>query len=243
MPKPGDTGLPRHIELLWGLDEPGGRGPKRGLSLDRLLEAAIEVADAEGFEGLSMAAVAKRLGFTTMSLYRYVDSKSTLMELLLDRVIGESPKIEPGTPWRAALEQWARAEHEAITRHPWWLDLPWTGPPMGPNNLAWLETALSTLGSTGLPEPVKLQLVLNLSFYVVGRMRTARGMLSNSDDATDEAVLARVVDVSRFPAFTAALSARAFDQDDVDWTDFDFEFGLARMLDGYETYIRSFAKE
>src|SRR5690606_32089960 len=107
----GTGALPKAVALMWGLEQPGGRGPKRGLSLEQIIEAAIAIGDAEGFAALSMNRVARELGFTAMSLYRYVDSKATLMEMMLDHVIGLPPEIEPGTSWRAGLAQWARSEY------------------------------------------------------------------------------------------------------------------------------------
>ncbi|TQM25471.1 TetR/AcrR family transcriptional regulator [Nocardia bhagyanarayanae] len=236
-----EAALPKSVELLWRLDQPGGRGPKRGLTLDQILEAAIEVADAEGYAALSMNRVAQQLGFTAMSLYRYVDSKNTLVELLLDRVIGEPPHIPPGTPWRTGLEYWARSEFEVVGRHPWWLDIPLKAPPMGPNNMAWLEAGLATLADTAVPEPVRLQLVMNLSLYVIGRRWAASNVVGGADGEQDfTAALRRVLDPQRFPAVLSALAHSAFDQDDIDWEKADFEFGLARMLDGYESLVRSF---
>jgi len=78
----GDPPLPPGLDLLWGRREAGQRGPKRGLSVDAIVEAAIEVGDAEGLGAVSMSRVAKELGFTTMSLYRYVTSKDELLQLM-----------------------------------------------------------------------------------------------------------------------------------------------------------------
>ncbi|MFC9472742.1 TetR/AcrR family transcriptional regulator [Nocardia sp. NPDC056952] len=235
----GDMALPKAVELMWGREQPGGRGPKRGLTLDQILDAAIEVADAEGFAALSMNRVAKQLGFTAMSLYRYVDSKNTLVDLLMDRVVGAPPEIAAGTPWRVGLEQWALAEFERLGRHLWWLDIPLSRPPMGPNNMAWLETALQVLAEAAVPEPIKLQLVMNVSMFVVGKRRFLRD-LQEEEGGDFASVMARVLDPQRFPSVSAALSNAAFDDDDIDWERADFEFGLARLLDGYEVFIATF---
>ncbi|MBH0777028.1 TetR/AcrR family transcriptional regulator [Nocardia bovistercoris] len=232
--------VPKSLALLWGLEEPGGRGPKRGLTLARILDAAVEVADAEGYQALSMNRVARQLGFTAMSLYRYVDSKQTLIDLLLDWVIGEPPDIEPGATWREGLRQWAVAEYLAIERHPWWLEIPLIGPPMGPNNMAWLEAGLSRIAATEIAQPLRLQLVLNLSFYVIGRMRIARGMLTDSVDDDDFAdVMSQLVDPARYPNVIAAFATEHPSEDEIDWHRADFEFGLDRLLDGYEHFIRT----
>ena len=231
--------LPRAVQLAWGIAEPGSRGPRRGLALEQIVDAAIEVADADGFAALSMSRVAKRLGYTTMSLYRYVDSKDTLVQLVMDRVIGAPPRIDPDLPWRDALRAWAMAEFHSIMRHPWWLDIGLGVPPTGPNNMAWLEVGLSVMGKTALPEPVKFQLVMNVSFFVIGRTRVVRELsASNRDDDADYgAVMTQVLDPERFPAITAALASSAFDQGDLDWDESDFQFGLDRLLDGYERYV------
>ncbi|MEU8250481.1 TetR/AcrR family transcriptional regulator C-terminal domain-containing protein [Nonomuraea sp. NPDC048916] len=91
----GRVGNPDHGgELLWrGSDTE----PRPGLSLARIVRAAIEVADAEGLAGLSMRKVADRLGFTTMSLYRHVPGRDQLIDLMRDAVIGERPLIPPVT--------------------------------------------------------------------------------------------------------------------------------------------------
>lgn len=232
--------VPKSLALLWGLEEAGGRGPKRGLTLDRILDAAVEVADAEGYQALSMNRVARQLGFTAMSLYRYVDSKQTLIDLLLDWVIGAPPDIEPGATWREGLRQWAVAEYVAIDRHPWWLEIPLNGPPMGPNNMAWLEAGLSRIAATEIAPSLRLQLVLNLSFYVIGRMRIARGMLADAVDDDDFAeVMGQLIDPGRYPNVVAAFAADDPFEDEIDWHRADFEFGLDRLLDGYESFVRA----
>lgn len=231
--------VPKSFALMWGLDEGGTRGPKRGLSLDQVIDAAIEIADVEGVGALSMSRVAKRLGFTTMSLYRYVDSKDTLIELVLDRVVGLPQELPPDGGWRVRLERWAWAEFEMVQRHPWWVEVALV-PPRGPNNMAWLDAGLAAFAGTAVPEPVKLQLVLNVSLYVIGRMRMAREMAADADYDDYMTQLGRVITAERYPALARAMSEQAFEQDEVAWQAADLRFGLDRLLDGYETFVRSF---
>lgn len=232
-----DSALPRFVELAWGLNEVGRRGPKRGLTLAEILDAAIELADEDGVAALSMARVAKRLGFTTMSLYRYVESKDELLELIADRVIGTPPEIPSDLPWRTGLEVWARAEYDALMRHRWWLRLPISGAPLGPNNMAWLETALGCLASTPLPEALKVQVALNVSVHVIGRARFTADLVVDAESDNYAAILPRLIDPVRFPALTAALAGDAFAADDVDWEDADFRFALGLLLDGVERIV------
>lgn len=240
-PVGGGASLPRSVELMWGLAAPGTRGPRRGLSVEQIVDAAIEVLDEEGFAALSMSRVAEKLGFTAMSLYRYVDSKTTLIELALDRVLGLPPDIPAGTPWRTALEQWAWAEYRLIIEHGGWLSVPTGAPPLGPNNLAWLNTGLAVLGSTRAPESVKLRLVVNLSLFVIGRARAISEIAPAEDSsAGDWAILERVLDAERFPALTTAMRAEAFESQESSWDDLFFGFGLDLLLDGYEQLIDSY---
>jgi AcrR family transcriptional regulator len=242
---PASGAIPRAVELAWGMGTAGTRGPRRGLTLEQIVDAAIEVADAEGAAALSMARVAKQVGYTTMSLYRYVDSKDTLIQLVTDRVIGDAPKIDPGLGWRDALFAWGMAEFEAIMKHPWWLDFPLGAPPTGPNNMAWLEKGLAAMAPSGLPEPLKFQLVMNVSFFVIGRTRLVRE-LSSSDpeaDADFGRIISHFIDAERFPALTRALATDFFGEDDPDWEVADFTFGFERLLDGYERFVEDFIRD
>lgn len=226
------------LRLLWGMEAAGTRGPKRGLSLEGIVDAAIAVADAEGYAALSMKRVAEELGRTAMSLYRYVDSKTTLIELMSDRVLGLPPAPDPALGWRDGLRQWALAEYELAVRHPWWLEIPMTTPPLGPNNMAWLNAGLTILERTGLPAAVRLRLVMNLTLYVIGRMRLSLELgQADADDDTFEQLFA-TLDQGRFPALLTAAAEGAFEDAEIDWERADFEFGLDRTLDGYEHFIR-----
>lgn len=231
--------LPRKVRLAWGLAEPGSRGPRRGLSVEQILDAAIELADTEGVAALSMGRVAKSLGFTTMSLYRYVESKDELVELISDRALGAPPEFDPGLPWRAGLQQWAIAEYEALLRHKWWLQLPIVAPPTGPNNMRWLDAGLARLVETPLSEQLKVKVVLNTSLYVVGRARFSSDIATaGGEDVEYAAVLPTLLDPAQFPHLLAALASGGFDDDTpVEWDDADFRFALDLFLDGVERLI------
>jgi hypothetical protein len=95
---------PSGLERLWRRDE-SERKPRLGLSLERVLRSGVELADADGLAAVSMKRVAERLGFTTMSLYRYVASKDELLAVMFDTVAGELPLPPPGSNgWRESAE-------------------------------------------------------------------------------------------------------------------------------------------
>ncbi|NLU83973.1 TetR/AcrR family transcriptional regulator [Rhodococcus sp. HNM0569] len=234
--------MPKFVRIAWGLEQPGTRGPRRGVSLQRIVEAAIEVGDAEGASALSMARVAKQLGMTTMSLYRYVDSKDDLLELISDAVVGPGPDLDAQPGWRAGLREWARLELECIARHEWWLDLPIRSAPLGPNNLSWLEAGLRVLAPTGLAEQAKTDMVVGLTLFVLARARLARDVRTATDEYA--AVLPRILDPERFPHLLAAVEAGVWSGSDADTDgalgDADLLFGLDRLLDGYEVFVSSY---
>ncbi|KZB86290.1 TetR family transcriptional regulator [Amycolatopsis regifaucium] len=148
----------RAIELLWGAPEPD----RPGLSLGRIVAAAIEVADEEGLTALSMRKVAERFGTTTMSLYRYVPGKAELVELMRDAVYGELPlESAAGLGWRAGLERWARRARELHRRHPWLVHSAGTRRLPGPNIMAGYDHALDVASRSGLP-PAQVIAVVNL---------------------------------------------------------------------------------
>jgi len=125
-----DTGsrLPAAVEQLWGLREPTRRGgPKPALSLDRIVAAAVGLADEGGLAALSMSRLAEKLGFTTMSVYRYVASKDDLLVLALDAAIGQPPEIDPAGAWRDQLVAWAQELQVRYRAHPWMTDVPISG--------------------------------------------------------------------------------------------------------------------
>src|SRR5580658_9843244 len=100
--------LPPGLDLLWGRRERGKRGPRPGLTPDAIVDAAVRIADTEGLDAVSMARVAAELGFTTMSLYRYVTSKDELLQLMWNASArGAETLTLAGETWRERLRGWA----------------------------------------------------------------------------------------------------------------------------------------
>ena len=245
------TGDPaRSMELLWGTRPPSGRGPRPALTVPRIVEAAVALADAEGLAALSMRRVAERLGAGAMSLYRYVPGKGELVDVMLDTVLGAMPR-EPwpaAATWRQRLERVARDNLELALRHPWTLQVAATSrPPLGPGVMAKYDHELGALAGSGLSAvdtDAALTLVLQ---YVQGAARNAveaaqaEGRTGMTDRDWWEAhapLLEKVYDPERYPTATVigaevgeSLQA-AFDPTAA------FEFGLARVLDGLELYVR-----
>lgn len=231
--------LPPSIELAWGLRDHGARGPKRGLTLERIVDAGIAIAGADGLEALSMSRVARELGVGTMSLYRYVAAKRELLTLMVDAGLGSPPEAVAGEDWRAGLARWAVGVRDAYQRHPWALKIPIDAPPLGPNNVAWLENALRALARTPLSEDQKLSSVLLVSGFVRNEATlTADFAAASGGEQVMPGygrLLSELTDEADFPALHQAIASGALD--DGDDIDHEFDFGLERVLDGIEVLI------
>ncbi|MGC5347008.1 TetR/AcrR family transcriptional regulator [Streptomyces sp. DT24] len=233
------AGLPNSIGVLWELRNREQRTARTGLSVERIVTAAIESADADGLGALSMSRVAKSLDFGTMSLYRHVSSKDELQQLMLDMAYGTPPPIDAGPDdWRAGLEQWARAFQEVFRRHPWMLQISVSGPPLEPGQLSWLECGLRTLGGTALRPDEKLSVMMLMIGYVRNYVQLSLGVVTQDISEADlmanyGRALAKYTDAASFPALAELLEAGAFEAPEDDFT-----FGLQRVLDGTEVLVR-----
>jgi AcrR family transcriptional regulator len=240
--------LPRGVALAWGVAANPQRGPKREMSVERIVDVAVDLADAGGLPAVSMAAVASELGFTPMSLYRYVTAKDDLVLLMQERGIGVPPEsIVEADGWRAGLDAWTRATVAIYLEHPWMLDIPIASTPVTPNNLAWLESALQVLESVPISLNDKASIVLALiaqarweSHVSRGYAEAARAAGATPDDLEIAAtvILDQLVTPEEFPFVHAALKAGVFSPD-ADPADNPFAFGQSRVLDGIESYLAS----
>jgi AcrR family transcriptional regulator len=235
--------LPANLRRLWAPDEGPGREPRLGLSRQRIVQAAIELADADGLDAVSMGRVAERLGFTTMSLYRHVANKNELLAHMHDTAWEAPASLDtPGDGWRADLERWCWALRAAMQRHPW-LERIRLGERAGtPSQLTWLDRGLRALAGTALSEHEKTEVLLLLNGYVFWEARfladtehAARVEGFPTEEATEAygELLSALVDAERFPALRRAVDAGIFEAPGRDRYA-DFAFGLARILDGID---------
>ncbi|MGE2718280.1 TetR/AcrR family transcriptional regulator [Mycolicibacterium celeriflavum] len=224
--------LPRALDLLWHQPDEPGRGT--GLSRERIVTAAIELADAEGLNALSMARLAERLGCGTMSLYRHVANKDELVIFMSAAAVGHPPAVDP-TNWVGALTDWADGLWDVYHRHPWILQTVSGGPPADPGQVAWLDSGLAALARTGLAEREKLAAVMAILHFVRGA--AAVDIEAGRTDWPEyPALLRRLIDPERFPALAAALADGVFDSADSD-PYAEFRTGLGQLLDGIATRI------
>lgn len=229
----------RSLALLWGVRDRPNRGPKPGLSVGVIVLTAMRIADQEGIEALSMRRVAEELGVGTMSLYTYVPAKAELFELMVDAAIGEARLPDNTGDWRSWLERFARDSLEGYRRHPWLLRVPLSRGLMGPNQVAALESVLRSISGIGLSNGEMMAVVQLVTGYVRGVAQSVAEAvhLERTSGVTDEQWWTDVgplhdkyIDPAEFPTLTAVYQ-------DETWID-PFEFGLRRLLDGVEAYLR-----
>ncbi|MEI5035906.1 TetR/AcrR family transcriptional regulator [Streptomyces sp. S1A(2023)] len=243
----GSSDLARSLELLWGTGDRPSRGPKPGLSLDRIVTAAIAVADAEGLAAVSMRRLSTELGTGTMSLYRYVPGKAELLDLMLDRVLGEPLPIDtehpveaPPADWRASIDAMARTYLDNLRAHPWLLKINQARTVLGPSALRGLELSLTALRSMGLRDPELIGVIITVNSFVEGLARTQAdaaeavretGLSDQEFWDNQRPYLERAMLSGAYPMM-AGLSEDAFS------AEFDhFAFGLRRLLAGFEALV------
>jgi len=226
------------------------RVTEHGLTRERLVQVAIDIADAEGLAALSMRRVAAELDAATMSLYRYVPGKDDLLLLMIDAVFGKETLPDPPPPgWRAQLEVVARLQWALYRRHPWLAQVAaiwFSRPSVVPRAMAHTEWSLRALDELGLDPSTMFHLAVLLASFVHGvALQLASGVEAEHETGvtSDEWI------ESQMSAMTALFSAGGFPMlariTAPAGLEFDlstlFEFGLPRLLDGFAVLVSSTA--
>ncbi len=235
-----EADLPRYLAQLWGHEVRTRRGPKPAITIRDIGAAGVRVGDRGGADAISMKAVATELGMTTMSLYRYVDSKDELLAVVLDEAYGPCPHdVGTGSTWRARVDSWARSIAAGLAARPWIVDIPLSAPPATPNVLGWTDAGVAAFAGTGLPARSVLSSLLVLDGFVRNHVRQSMqlgalrsdGMRSPDDRSYEAGILDLVGDSGRLPALAAA--AEEISRGDASsFYDDELDYGLSVLLDG-----------
>ncbi|HEV7762166.1 MAG TPA: TetR/AcrR family transcriptional regulator [Acidimicrobiales bacterium] len=230
------------IELLWVGRERPSRGPKPALDLAQISEAALRIADAEGFAAVSMQRVASELAFTKMALYRYVTGKAELTAIMIEAAVGEPPDLGAvAGGWRAKVIVFAELLAATWQRHPWLPLVTMGDRVMGPKEVGWTECAVSALTGTGLDGTEKMDAVFLISGHIRNTQSTATAGTQpwSVDEHLDPALNGLVHDYAdRFPALTAAIASASTSAAGArPSADNGRAFGLERILDGLEALV------
>jgi AcrR family transcriptional regulator len=229
---------------LWrrlAADEKEGRQPR--LSHERIAQAAFAIAEQEGLDGVTMRRVAAELGAATMSLYRYVESKEELHELLLDEAIGRmNMPGEPTGDWRADLRDLAVRQFAALRAHSWIITLQSTVPTLGPNSLRAGEYALSLIDGLGFTIDEMMQIIGLVRAHVSALVQAERlaeserrrtGMEDEQWQAAHEPYVRDLLSSGRYPYFERiVIEAEHYA------VETSLEFGLDVLLDGVAARLK-----
>ncbi|MEU6867266.1 TetR/AcrR family transcriptional regulator [Streptomyces sp. NPDC046876] len=209
--------------LIWERPEPSTRSALSPLSRDRIVRAAIALADADGLQAVSLRKVAAALDAGPMRLYRYVDTKEELLDLMVDAVYGELDLPGAGGDWQAGVRSLAHGIREAALRHEWFADLLGGRPQVGPAALAHVEATLAALRcAPGIGEdPGALMRALQaVNGYVLGavrhevvELRTEResGLTDRQWQAAAGPYLMRLFEAGRYPTLAHVVGAGPHD--------------------------------
>jgi AcrR family transcriptional regulator len=194
------------------------------LSREKIAAAALAIADAEGFQAVSMRRVAQELEVGTMSLYYYVKTKDDLMAVMDDALMGEAllPSLPKSWGWKRAITEIATRTHSVFLRHPWALVSMLSAPP-GLNAMRHMEQCLEALAETTMTAKQKLTLLAMVDDFVFGHaLREAA-----SDTTVDMEFAAAQMATGAFPRL-----AEVFGSGRIDAGRDRFKGGLRLLLEG-----------
>lgn len=201
--------------------------PRPPLTRDRVLQAAVAVADREGLNALTMRRLGAELGVEAMSLYKHVANKDGVLDGIVELVIGKIAIPSPGEPWKRAMRRRAISAREVLRRHSWAIGLLEARGSTGPAALRYLDAILGNLRAAGFSVENAAHAFWVLDSYVYGQVVQE---LSLPVGSSEESLLAgetkgeypHLVEVAEH-ARTAGYTV-----------DGEFEYGLDLILDALE---------
>lgn len=243
--------LERSLTLLWAGRSRGRRGPRAQLTVERITDAAIRIADADGLESLSMQRIAADLGYSTMSIYNHIPSKDLLLEVMADVAAGKPPELGSMEDFRHAVRRWVGALWTGFQARPWLLRVPLDHTPIGPNQLAWLDRLLQPLLKAGLAPGEARAAALHLTAVVRGTAQISMDIRSahktvdgrSRTEAELAQSLSKLIDPHDYPALAVVHAAETSDnqpgyeqQPEGATLPAELSFGVDRFLDGVEIW-------
>ncbi|MER7079713.1 transcriptional regulator, TetR family [Saccharopolyspora kobensis] len=228
------SGRSQPATLVWMRDRE--RGSRPAMTEERIVRTAIDLADAEGIDALSMRRIASEMGSGTTSLYRHITNKDELIELMVDVVFGEIEPPAASDDWLAELADVARGFRRALLRHPWLAQQATRRPALGPNVIKSTDHALGVVGRATDDASRAAMIVGSINTFVLGsvaaelaELEAQRSTGMTEADWRDSVgdYVRQVVDSGRYPHF----NRRILEADDRDY-EARFEFGLGCLLGG-----------
>lgn len=212
------------------------RPPERRerLTRDRVLRAAVEMADASGIEKLTMRALAQSLGVEAMSLYYHVKNKDDILDGMIDVIIAEVDVPVPGDDWKSAQHRRATSLHDMLTRHPWAAPLMESRSNPGPASLRYYDAVIGSFRQAGFSIGMAAHAFSAIDAYVYGfGLQELSLPFEDETDVGDIAeALLQALPPDEYPHLTEMILGHAL-QPGYDYSA-EFAWGLDLILDGFE---------
>lgn len=232
----------RTLALAWGLAAAPQRGPKRELTPERIVDAAMAIADAEGLAAVTMQRVAQTFEFSTMALYRYVATKDELHRLMLDACLSSAEGAIDAEHWRTGLREFLSDLLDGYRRHPWALDIPLSSDiHFMPGQMRIADRALRAMRTLPAAEPAKLAVLMLFAAFARGHAAVEREVLAGGEVSSEtRALIEEAVTPGRFPDVALLVRSGAYFGDTAsgelveDDTALIFDFAVGVLLDGLE---------
>ncbi len=216
------------------MTKPPTRVPRRRtpLNRDRVLRAAVRLADEGGLESVSMRKLGQVLGVEAMSLYKHVANKDDLLDGIADLVVSDFEVPAAGLGWKPAMRRSAISTHQALLRHPWASGLIESRLSAGPARLRYLDAVIGTLSAAGFTMPMAIRVIMALDSYTYGFVLQELAWPFDAENAPELAAsFGRSLPAGEYPNLTAMAEMAATGPGGAS---VDFEFGLDLILDGFE---------
>jgi AcrR family transcriptional regulator len=242
------------LPLLWRhepavaatLGRAARRGPKQRLTVDDVVDAAIDLADRVGLAAVTVRSLAQRLGIGAMTVYTYVPGRQELIALMVDQAIGRTDLPPHPADLPARLSAVAEVQFAEYQRHPWLLDVSGIRPWLGPHASERYEWQLRAVDGLGLDDVEMDQAVTLLVSFAAGVARAAHekrraeaesGMTEAQWWEANHATLERVMSGRTFPLAERVGTAAGQTYNAATDQERELSFGLARVVAGLVAYV------
>jgi AcrR family transcriptional regulator len=202
------------------------------LSRDRVLGAAVGIADREGIDALTMRRLAEDLGAGAMSVYHHVSNKEDLLSGMVDRVVGEMEVADARPDWKASLKRTATSAHEVLLRHPWATALLLSGPGVGVARLPYMDAMLGCLRRAGFSPQMTDLAYHALDSHIMGFTLWLVGISAGMERLGPVSNAFELFDADALPYLAEHVQQHMRERQPHEQG--PFEFGLDLILEGLE---------
>jgi len=210
--------------------------PRTPLSRERVLHAAIALADQVGLESLTMRRLGQQLGVEAMSLYKHVANKDEILDGIVDTVVSEIDLPSAEADWKTAMRHRAISARAVLASHPWAIGMMESRPAMGPAALRYTDAVIGSLRAGGFSIEMAAHAFVSLDSYIYGFVvQETSFRFDTSEETTGPAgAILQTLPADQYPHL-AEMATEYVTRPDHSYAD-EFEFGLDLILDGLETH-------